>query len=100
MSSPRMVVLLSPGPPDSGLKSGWEIETEQTNRVAPNDLLHRIRREMTEQLLRDLAGVRPGAVLVRVVTLEQRVVDTDTVEHVDAGRVLEEARVHLPVVIG
>src|SRR4051794_83471 len=94
MSSARMAV----APGTSWLRG--KVEVEETDRVAANDLVHGLVGKVPEQLLGHRARVGPRAVLVRVVGLEQRVVDADPVEQLDARAVLEEAGVHLTVVIG
>ena len=56
--------------------------------------------QVAHEVDRDLLGVRPRRVGVRVVGLEGGVVDADLVERLDAVPVAEEAAVHLPVVVG
>src|SRR5450631_1923968 len=75
-------------------------ESEHADRVAAADLVDGLVVESREHLLRDLLGVGPGRVGVRVVGLERDVVDTDLVEGLEAVLVAKEAPEDLAVVVG
>src|ERR1019366_1325012 len=66
-------------------------EAEQLDRVAAGDLVHRRLVEMPEELFRHLGRIGPGAVRMGIVGLEENLVRTDPVQHVDADVVFEEA---------
>ena len=70
----RPILARGRGPPTG---SRGEVELEHADRVAAHDLAHRGVVDAGEQLARDLLGVGPGRVGVRVVGLEGDVVLAD-----------------------
>src|SRR5262245_25343932 len=77
----------SPGYPahDARSRSGLvdaarEFQVEQADGIAAHDPLDSARLEVAEELLGNLLGVRPGAVLVRIVGFERDVLGADPLE--------------------
>src|SRR5688572_6138755 len=64
---------------------------EQPRGVLPRELADVVGREVADLLVQDLLAVGPRAVLVRVVRLEQHVVDADAVAMVESGRIVDRA---------
>ena len=66
-------------------------KSNRLRRVLPGELAHVVGGEAADLRVQDLLGVGPGAVLVRVVGLEQHVVDADAVALLEPGRVVDGA---------
>src|ERR1039458_3539124 len=76
-----------------------EVESKQLDGIPPCQAVHDLRCFVTELLSCRFHRVRPGAILVRIVSLEDHIPRTDAVEKFHSDRVLEEATPDLPVVI-
>src|SRR3954466_3071419 len=68
---------------------------EEASGVLPGDLLDVLGREALERLTDDLLRVRPGAVEMRVVGLEQEMVDADAVTQDEGRRIFQGSQVEV-----
>jgi len=77
------------------LRARQMIEAQQAYRVPTCDLVDRELVKVTELLSGGLPGVRPGAVRVGIVGLEDDIVAPHLIDERNAHGVFEEAAVHL-----